>query len=376
MASLWQPFPLSQSTSKIQTVYAPDLAVRLICPDCQERHPNIVEEYSSGDLVCGSCGLVLGDRVIDDRCEWRVSVFHSWRPCRRLSFLIQTFKDEDNVSDRSRVGEAHYDLVESSDLQTKIALPGRGSRSSKEWRRIAARADRNDSPSERHVSKACKDLTTTCHRIELTRTVLNIAKQLYERIEEEDLLPQRHHRDKVYHGTLAACILIACRQARVPRTFIEISRLTCVDKKDLAKSFKVLERAFNVKAGGARAPDDPADVGAANPGDLLVRYCNYLGIAYDVVPICQDVVKKMQELEIGTSSKPMTVAGSAIYFTCHLLGRPTSLGDIANVAGMKGSGIATLYGSLCHMKEAVVSQEWIQDGRASLQRLPHPSQAQ
>lgn len=69
-----QPFPLAQpSQMPAPRVFAPDLAVRLICPDCKDSHPNIVEEYSSGDLVCGSCGLVLGDRIIDERSEWRVS---------------------------------------------------------------------------------------------------------------------------------------------------------------------------------------------------------------------------------------------------------------------------------------------------------------
>lgn len=49
-----------------------DLAVRLICPDCQDPNPNIVESFASGDLVCGNCGMVLGDRIVDTRseCEW------------------------------------------------------------------------------------------------------------------------------------------------------------------------------------------------------------------------------------------------------------------------------------------------------------------
>lgn len=49
-----------------------DLAVRLICPDCQDSNPNIVESFASGDLVCGNCGMVLGDRIVDTRseCEW------------------------------------------------------------------------------------------------------------------------------------------------------------------------------------------------------------------------------------------------------------------------------------------------------------------
>ena len=70
-----QPFPLAQPPTKAsQQTFAPDLAVRLICPECRDPNPNIVEEFGSGDLVCGTCGLVLGDRVVDTRSEWRVSI--------------------------------------------------------------------------------------------------------------------------------------------------------------------------------------------------------------------------------------------------------------------------------------------------------------
>jgi transcription initiation factor TFIIB len=48
---------------------APNLNVRQICPNCREDPPNIVEEYSKGDLVCGTCGTILGDRIVDTRSE-------------------------------------------------------------------------------------------------------------------------------------------------------------------------------------------------------------------------------------------------------------------------------------------------------------------
>jgi transcription initiation factor TFIIB len=51
--------------------FQPNLNVKLICPDCRIEPPSIVEEFASGDLVCGDCGLVLGDRIIDTRSEWR-----------------------------------------------------------------------------------------------------------------------------------------------------------------------------------------------------------------------------------------------------------------------------------------------------------------
>ena len=72
-----QPFPLAQQQQKVQQPqFGPDLAVRLICPDCRDPNPKLSEEFSSGDLVCQSCGLVLGDRIVDTRSEWRVSTLH------------------------------------------------------------------------------------------------------------------------------------------------------------------------------------------------------------------------------------------------------------------------------------------------------------
>lgn len=37
------------------------------CPDCGWTHTRVMD----GDVVCTGCGLVLADRVIDDRAEWR-----------------------------------------------------------------------------------------------------------------------------------------------------------------------------------------------------------------------------------------------------------------------------------------------------------------
>ena len=77
-----QPFPLASPQAKgpHHPTFGPDLAVRLICPECRDPNPNIVEEFGSGDLVCGNCGLILGDRIVDTRSEWRVGLyfFHNY----------------------------------------------------------------------------------------------------------------------------------------------------------------------------------------------------------------------------------------------------------------------------------------------------------
>ena len=70
-----QPFPRARDEEQLQQLQQQpkrreiDLAVRLVCPDCRDETPNIEEEFSSGDLVCRGCGLVLGDRIVDTRSE-------------------------------------------------------------------------------------------------------------------------------------------------------------------------------------------------------------------------------------------------------------------------------------------------------------------
>jgi transcription initiation factor TFIIB len=89
--SFGQAFPLAVPSQAQKQSFGPDLSVRLICPECRDPNPNIVEEFGSGDLVCGSCGLVLGDRVVDTRSECKG---HNL-PCQRpyiLTFFLRAGK--------------------------------------------------------------------------------------------------------------------------------------------------------------------------------------------------------------------------------------------------------------------------------------------
>jgi transcription initiation factor TFIIB len=66
----------------------------------------------------------------------------------------------------------------------------------------------------------------------------------------------------------------------------------------------------------------------------------------------------------------VSIAGGAIYFTCLLLSKNKSVRDISAVAGVSESTIKLVYRLYYGAKEKLVKQEWIDDGRASLGRLP------
>ncbi|EPQ59176.1 alpha/beta-hydrolase [Gloeophyllum trabeum ATCC 11539] len=345
-----QPFPLAATHAPpqpAQPAFGPDLAVRLICPECKDPNPNIIEEFASGDLVCGTCGLVLGDRIVDTRSEWR------------------TFANDEG-DDPSRVGAASDPLMEGMEqLDTMISFRDGGSGIAKELQRAASRSQH--SRSERNLVTAFRDIASWCDQFSLPKTISDIAKQLYKRTDEEKLL-----RGKPLDAVIAACIFIACRRAHVPRTFREICNLTKVSKKVLGQCYKALEQAFNLTPGASANKHGQAGPGTTttNPEDLLIRYCNHLALPPNVQGICKDIIQVARDRGIAVGRSPVSIAGGAIYFAVHLLGLQKPIKDIVGVAGVSESTIKLVYRLYYNDREQLVKKEWIEEGKADLNRLP------
>jgi len=156
----------------------------------------------------------------------------------------------------------------------------------------------------------------------------------------------------------------------VPRTFREICNLTHVSKKVLGQCYKALEQAFNLTPGASADRSASVPNAVTGPEDLLVRYCNHLDLPPNVQPICGDIIVKARELGIADGRSPVSIAGGAIYFTCHLLGKPKSARDISAVAGVSEGTIKLVYRLYYADKEKLVKEEWIKEGKAKLERLP------
>ncbi|KAJ1564524.1 transcription initiation factor IIB, partial [Cladochytrium tenue] len=129
-----------------------DLSNKIICAFCKNPHPNIIEEFAQGDLVCGDCGLVLGNRIIDTRSEWR------------------TFSNSDDAGDDpSRVGAAGDALLgginhlESTTIGRMDGGTGRAREIARIHDRIAGHAR------EKNLLNHFKRIGTMCERIGLAK---------------------------------------------------------------------------------------------------------------------------------------------------------------------------------------------------------------
>ena len=221
----------------------------MICKDCKEVPPNIVENFSSGDMVCGSCGLVLGERIIDTRSEWR------------------TFQNDDQAGDDpSRVGDGANPLLNGNQLETSIAY-GDGSAKGRELARAQNKVTHNKA--NKVLLSAYKEIGAYCDAMSVQRATTDLAKHLFKQVTEAGAL-----KGKSQDALIAGCIVIACRQNSVGRSFKEIWLLTKVPKAEIGRVFKQLNKFFdNHNKTNAEANANP---GGQYPFLDLLKLCSKL----------------------------------------------------------------------------------------------------
>ena len=331
-----------------------DLNNILCCPDCREIPPNLVEEYSSGDMVCQSCGVVVGTRIIDTRSEWR------------------TFANDDqNGDDPSRVGGHQDEFVDGEGLSTGIAF------SETKQHKALARNQNNSSndKSQKNLTQGYREIVNLCEAINMGQNVSNAAKHIFKLVDKHKVL-----RGKPQEVIIAGCIFVACRQNNVPRTFREIFNLTNVGKKEVGRVFKQLQSFLQkIRDEDETEPATGLDTVTAyentttSAADLCGRYVSQLGFKQQqkIANLARKIaIEGQKDVRIGGRS-PLSVAAACIYMVCHLVGEPKPSADIAQHCGVSDGTVKTAYKILYGLKDTLIKPEMIEKDGADPSKIPH-----
>lgn len=348
---------MAQTTSSaLQTdQWEGDYKVKTICPECKTYPANIVEEYSSGDSVCTDCGLVLGERIVDTRSEWR------------------TFSSDDpNGADPSRVGEASNPLLNGAQLETQIEFqPGNAGAEL-----LRAHKKSGDSDLNRGLLAAYAEIGAFCEVIQITQHVSTTAKSLFKLVHDNKIF-----RSKQHSAVIAGCIFIACRQCGVPRTFTEIFALTHIPKKEIGRIFKLLEKFFTThsvaKAISLAKPGEEADKSqeyalttATAAHALMIRFCNSLNLGPKVTNMAEEVAKRVAQNEVLAGRSTLSCSGAIIYMVSNLMDDRRSVKEVAETVGVGQSTVRTAYKKLYANRAEVIDPTWAKRYGCNLELLP------
>ncbi|OIR58104.1 MAG: transcription initiation factor IIB [Amphiamblys sp. WSBS2006] len=248
---------------------------RVICPDCRKTPPNIVEDFVNGDRICGDCGIVLGDRIIDTRSEWR------------------TF-DTESSSNPSRVGEA-TNIFDADPAAMNTLIAGKDGYVSSELGRVHVRVTGRGSS---QMVEAVRDITALAERINIPKRIADDAKNIYRRAEMSKALKGRP-RDAI----VAASLYIACHQEKeTARTFKEIHHMTHVKKKDLTQCYQEIKKIVGITSVSENA-------------SYIHRFCSNLRLPQHITKRVLDLCRRVTDDEIVQGKNPISIAGACIYLT-------------------------------------------------------------
>jgi len=242
-------------------------------------------------------------------------------------------------------------------LETGISFRDNGTGVARELQRTMAKSATHKA--EKSLLSAWKEIGAMCDQISLPKSIADIAKQLYKRADSDKIL-----RGKSQDAAVACCIFIACRQARVPRTFKEICQLTNVPKKTIGQCYKILENHLGLNT------NNPDAKPVENAEAIVARYTNHLDLPVFVSNAAERLVVACKEHGVADGRSPISIAGAAIYFASHLYAHPKPAKEIAVVAGVSESTIKLVYKLMYHEKERLIPKADLEGGRANFTRLP------
>mmetsp|Transcript_24603 Transcript_24603/g.31983 ORF Transcript_24603/g.31983 Transcript_24603/m.31983 type:complete len:313 (+) Transcript_24603:286-1224(+) len=304
-----------------------------VCRSCKS--DDIVTDYGMGDIVCRSCGIIQGERILDASQEWR------------------TFSNGDLQNDKSRcIGTSRIDeLLQSNNLATIIA--GGCEQQQKDLSRTQARA--KFSSRDKTILAAVERINGLGAAMGVHDAVLDCAHLLYRKAKDDGVLNNRNP-----NVVCATLLYIACRQEGQPRSFKEVSEISGISKKQIGKCFLHIQKKMELQVERVRAED------------WVRRIGGLLQLRHKVVEAVIEVEKKAQELSILHGQNPIDFLGAAVYMVSSLSDEARSLEEISKISAISEKKLVIAYKKLHVAAADILPKDFLLDGsrQVSIEDLP------
>ncbi|MFI5421719.1 MAG: transcription initiation factor IIB family protein, partial [Nitrososphaerales archaeon] len=265
------------------------------CPLCKGK---IVLDIESGENICDSCGLVVGNEaaiVGSSAGDITKQNSNSLSSTANLP-LGQTFIDRRNVDSRGKKIRAADNLFMIRRLDNQASIEN----------------------SDRSIKRAVVEIRRIAERLGIGSAAEREAMSIYYKASKNGLI-----RGRSVDGICTAAIYVACRKLNIPRLLQDIIEVAAhEDRKQIAPYFKLLIR----------------ELGIHLPQLDAAEYVDYIARNARISPKTQREALTLLS-EAGSSPKlsgkrPISVAAAALYLASRKTGENTSQLRIAGATNL------------------------------------------
>jgi transcription initiation factor TFIIB len=279
----------------------------------------LIEDLHTGELTCGNCGFVISERAIDRGPEWR------------------NFGDEKG-EDKARTGTPTSITYRDMGLSTIIGRSNRDASGRSFDSPMRSSIDRlrkwdTRSPAfgnqEKNLSIALRELDKMGDKLGISGAVKERAAYIYRKALERGLL-----RGRSIIGISAASLYAAMRDTETPRTLKDIAAVNNLEKKAVARDYRILLREMDLTM--------PVADAARN----VNRIASKVGFSERAARKAIEIVRITEEKEISAGKSPMGLAAASLYLAGVIEGEVKTQKEIAEAAGVTEVTVRNRYKGL------------------------------
>jgi transcription initiation factor TFIIB len=287
------------------------------CPECTSK--KLVHDYDAGETICGDCGLVLYEQTLDKGPEWRA------------------FTQQEKTS-RSRVGAPTSYSIHDKGLSTTISQVDRDAFGRKlsiatrlqMWRlRKWQIRSRVHSSIDRNLAQAMSELDRLSGTMALSPQIKEKAAVIYRRALDKSLV-----RGRSINAIAAAALYAACRTSGTPRTLREIAEASLVNKKDVARCYRLILQELEVH------------MPIADPLTYVSKIAGKNGISGKTQGAAIAILREARRERVVAGKDPMGLAAAALYIACLQNSEKITQKDIAEASGVTEVTVRNRYKAL------------------------------
>ncbi len=287
------------------------------CPECSGK--NLIHDSDTGETICGDCGLVLYEQMLDKGPEWRA------------------FTQQEKAS-RSRVGMPTSYSIHDKGLSTTISQIDRDAFGRKlpqstrlqMWRlRKWQIRSRVHSSVDRNLAQAMSELERLSSKVNISPPIREKAALVYRKALDKGLV-----RGRSINAIAAAALYAACRKSGSPKALREIAEASLVDKKDVARCYRLLlqELEFHMPV--------------SDPLTYVSKIAEKNGVSGKTQGMAIAILRNARQKRFSSGKDPMGMAAASLYIACLQNGEKITQKDIAEAAGVTEVTVRNRYKSL------------------------------
>ena len=281
------------------------------CPECNSS--NLVYDDAKGEVICGDCGLLVEEKMVDTSHELRAFDKTTKKSRGGAPISIQKF-DKGLTTNVGEISDI-YKLASTQQTRKFLRL--------KKWQ------ERVSTSIERNLRLAMSELRRVTAFLDLPSVVREEAARIYNFVLQRGLV-----RGRSMESVIAACIYAACRSYNIPRTLDEISSASEVERKEIGRTYRFIIRKIGLK------------VKPSSPKDYISRFASTLHLSPKTQNEALKILEKAEISELTSGRGPAGIAAAALYVAALLNDEKKTQREVADVAGITEVTIRNRYKEL------------------------------